>query len=56
MNGELLEFHLKCAVLRNMKASAEPTDLWAQPDDDLEYIARVLENCRIYQLKSYEPD
>ena len=45
MNGELLEFHLKCAVFRNMKASAEPTDLWAQPDDDLEYIARVLENC-----------
>ena len=45
MNGELLEFHLRCAVLRNMKASAEPTDLLAQPDDDLEYIARVLENC-----------
>lgn len=45
MNGELLEFHFKCAVLRNMKASAEPTDLWAQPDDELEYIARVLENC-----------
>ena len=43
MSGEFLEFHLKCAVLRNMKASAEPTDLCAQCDDDLEDIARELE-------------
>ena len=43
MNDELLEFHLRCAVLRNMKASAQPTDPWAQHDDDLEYIAGELE-------------
>ena len=43
MNGDLLKFHLNCAVLRNMKVSAEPTDLWAQYDDDLEDIASQLE-------------
>ena len=45
MNGELLQFHLRCAVLRNMKASAEPNNLWAQCDDDLEDIASELEKC-----------
>ena len=43
MNGDLLKFHLNCAVLRNLKASAEPTDPWAQYNDDLEDIASQLE-------------
>ena len=43
MNGELLEFHLRGAVLRNMDKSAEPTDLLAESDDEMEDIISELE-------------
>lgn len=42
MDSALLEFQLKCAVLRNMKAAAEPVDLLLQDNDELDEIADEL--------------
>lgn len=44
MDSRLLQFQLKCAVLRNMKAAAEPVDLEFQCDDELADIAADLSN------------
>lgn len=46
MDGDLLQFHLKCSVMRNMKASGQPEeDHWSEYDDVMEEIAQMLYDC-----------
>ena len=43
MDSGLLQFHLKCAVLRNMKAAAEPIeDFSSECNDELDEVAQML--------------
>ena len=46
MDDDLLQFHLICSVMRNMKGSGQPEEYhWSEYDEVIEEIAQMLYDC-----------